>query len=135
MNNNLFFNYLNSEQQEKIKQIKIENYIWYVYFGVITLCLISNKYEKDFILTNNINSKEKYRQLTILIFTVALLAYLYFAYDNYKSYQNLKETDSNSKKKFTEYALIGSLLVLISGVIFLGIAIADKNLETEISFN
>lgn len=135
MNTNFNFNNLYSDNEEKLKQIKIENFVWYIYFGVIALCLLSNKYEKDFILTNNIDSKEKYRKLTILIFTIALLAYLYFAYDNYKSFKNLKNSDSENKKIFTKYSLLGSSLVLISGIIFLWIAIADENLETEIAFN
>lgn len=135
MNNYLFLSSFSNDNIEKLRQIKIENFIWYIYFGIIALCLLSNKYEKNYIITNNDNSKEKYRDLTIVIFSIALLIYLYFTYDNYKSFKNLKCTDSDTKILFTNYSLIGSVLVLISGAIFLGIAIADKNLETEIAFN
>ena len=42
----------------------------------------------------------------------------------------------NYKKVLLRYAsFIGSFLILISGIIFLIIAIVDDNIDTEIAFN
>ena len=43
--------------------------------------------------------------------------------------------DSNKKKNLTVLSLIGSLLIVISGIIFLHIAIMDEDIDVEIAFN
>jgi len=47
----------------------------------------------------------------------------------------LKENDSKKKKDLTYLSMIGSILILISGFIFLYIAIKDEEINVEIAFN
>lgn len=126
---------MSKETKERLKQIKIENNIWIIYIFLIILCFISNNYEKNYFLTNNQISKEKYRNISIFIFSTALLIYTYFLYDNYKDYKNLSIYDNQNKKDFTEYSLIGSTLIFIAGAIFLYIAINDQDIQAELTFN
>lgn len=126
---------MSKETEERLKQIKAENYVWVIYIFLIILCFISNYYEKDYFLTNNQISKEKYRNILIFIFSVALLVYTYFLYDSYKDYKNLSIYDNKKKKDFTKYSLIGSILIFIAGAIFLYIAINDQDIEAELAFN
>lgn len=126
---------MSKETEERLKQIKAENYVWVIYIFLIILCFISNYYEKDYFLTNNQISKEKYRNILIFIFSVAVLVYTYFLYDSYKDYKNLSIYDSKKKKDFTKYSLIGSILIFIAGAIFLYIAINDQDIEAELAFN
>ena len=126
---------MSKETEERLKQIKTENYVWIIYIFLIILCFISNYYEKNYFLTNNQISKEKYRNILIFIFSVALLVYTYFLYDSYKDYKNLSIYDNKKKKDFTKYSLIGSILIFIAGAIFLYIAINDQKIEVELAFN
>jgi amino acid transporter len=123
------------ELEERLKQINMEEYIWIIYLGIIFLSYYSNTFEKDFLINDNTDSKEKYRYLNIIIFTIAVLVYLYFTVDSYKSFINLTEADNEEKKKLTLLSFIGSFLILISGIIFLYIAYEDKDIQTEIAFN
>ena len=123
------------DKMERLKQIKIENIVWLIYIILIVICLYGNKLEKQFILFQDNYSKNKYRKVNILIFTIATIIYLYFFIDNYKGVQNLKITDSKLKKDLNKLSLLGSSLILISGLIFLYIAITDTNVEVEIAFN
>ncbi len=123
------------DKMERLKQIKIENIVWLIYIILIAICLYGNKLEKQFILFQDNYSKNKYRKVNILIFTIATIIYLYFFIDNYKGVQNLKITDSKLKKDLNKLSLLGSSLILISGLIFLYIAITDTNVEVEIAFN
>lgn len=119
--------------EERIKKINIENNIWIIYLGIIFICFIANAYEKDYFLTKNSLSKDKYRKLNILVFTVLICVYSYFENDALKSFQN-----KNKSKKQYEYdtlSLIATTFVLISGFIFLYILIEDKDLLEEIAFN
>lgn len=126
---------MSKETEERLKQIKAENYVWVIYIFLIILCFISNYYEKNYFLTNNQISKEKYRNILIFIFSVALLVYTYFLYDSYKDYKNLSIYDNKKKKDFTKYSLIGSILIFIAGAIFLYIALNDQDIEAELAFN
>lgn len=126
---------MSKETEERLKQIKVENYVWVIYIFLIILCFVSNYYEKNYFLTNDQISKEKYRNILIFIFSVALLVYTYFLYDSYKDYKNLSIYDNKKKKDFTEYSLIGSILIFIAGAIFLYIAINDQDIEAELAFN
>ena len=56
---------MSKETEERLKQIKTENYVWVIYIFLIILCFISNYYEKDYFITNNQISKEKYRNILI----------------------------------------------------------------------
>jgi len=126
---------MSKETEERLKQIEKENYVWIIYIFLIILCFISNYYEKNYFLTNNQISKEKYRNILIFIFSVALLVYTYFLYDSYKDYKNLSIYNNKKKKDFTKYSLIGSILIFIAGAIFLYIAINDQDIEVELAFN
>ena len=126
---------LNSEVEEKLRQIKIENYIWIIYLIIIGISYYSNYLEKDYFVNNNIESKKKYRETLIIIFSILLIIYLYFTVDAYKSIETLKENDSKEKKDLVTLSFIGSLLILISGIIFLYVAYKDYNLDVELAFN
>ena len=124
-----------NENSRRIEQIKVENIVWIIYFFLIGLCLYANSLEKDYFLTGNLEKKESYRKITIFIFVVAVIIYLYFTYDNYEDYKSLSINDSIKKKRLTELSLFASSLVLISGLMFLYISIVDTELEIELAFN
>lgn len=123
------------EKLKLLKALKIEDFVWVIYLVIIGLSFYSNHIERNYIINDNEESKNKYQIINIIIFTIAVFIYLYFTYDNYKATVELKECDSYDKKKYTYLELIASLLALISGIIFLYVAIKDSNLETEIAFN
>lgn len=123
------------ELNRKLKQLNVEDFIWLGYIGIIILSWYSNTFERKYFIYNDHQSKEKYRKLTILIFTILIIVYTYFLKDSYEEIKNLKVTDSEKKKTLTYLSFIGSLLIAISGAIFLVIAILDENIDIEIAFN
>ena len=62
---------------DRLKDIKIENYIWIIYIGIIILSWYANSKERNYILYNNHASKKQYQKLMILIFTILLFVYYY----------------------------------------------------------
>lgn len=118
-----------------LKEIETENFIWIIYLFLIGLSFLANKFEKDYYINGNITDKEKYRIINIFIFTVALIIYIYFFKGNIDTVNKLNCGDSYDKIFFNKLNLFSTSLIVIAGIIFLYIAINDKNLETEISFN
>lgn len=127
---------MNQEEiNQKIKEINTEDMIWIVYIGIIFLSFVSNHFERKYYLNNDINSREKYQKILIFIFSVLLIVYIYFLKGSIDSIKKLKDTDSKKKKEMVYLSFIASLLIAISGVIFLYIAIIDDNLDVELAFN
>lgn len=124
-----------NDKLDRLEDIKVENFVWLIYIGIIILSYYANSKEKKFILYGDEKSKKEYQNLLILIFTILLFVYYYFAHDSYKDLKELNRFD-NEKKYLLHYAsFIGSLLILISGIIFLGIAILDEEIDVELAFN
>ena len=127
---------MNSDELNKrLKQLKIEDFIWIIYIGIIILSLYSNSLERNYFLYNDFKSKKKYREILILIFSILVIVYLYFLKDSIDDIKNLRQNDSNRKKTLVYLSFIASLLIAISGFIFLFIALVDDNLDIELAFN
>lgn len=124
-----------NEKIERLKDIKTENNIWLIYIGIIFLSFYANSKEKKYILYNDDIAKKEYQNIMILIFTILVIIYYHFTKDSYEDLENLNENDSENKKNLTFMSFIGSLLVLLSGLIFLTIVTVDDNIDTEIAFN
>ena len=124
---------MNQDITKRIQQINTENKIWLVYLIIIAFSFYSNYLERDYFINNNQKSKEQYRKINISIFTVITIVYLYFEIEALEALQN--KNKSNTLKKYDTLSFIASSMILISGIIFLYIAIDDKNIEEEIAFN
>lgn len=120
---------------DKLKDIEIENKIWIIYIGIIILSWYTNSKEKTFLLYNDEKTKKEYQNLLILIFSILVIIYYYFAKDSYDKLININEFDSNKKKYLLYLSFIASFLILISGIIFLNIAIQDDQIDVELAFN
>lgn len=119
----------------KLEDIKKENYVWIIYIGIIVLSWYANSKETKYILYDDEKSKKEYQNLLILIFTILLIIYFGFTKDSFRDVRKLNIYDSDKKKNLTYASFLGSILILISGIIYLTIAILDEDIETEIAFN
>lgn len=120
---------------DRLEDIKIENFVWIIYIGIIILSWSANEKEKKYLLFNDEKSKREYQDLLILIFSILVIIYSYFTKDSYEDYIKLKDDNNIKKKTLHLLSFIGSLLVLISGIIFLSIAIMDEDIDVELAFN
>lgn len=117
--------------QERMQEIAIEDYVFIIYYILITLSLYANKIEREFLITKDTQTREKYRRILYIIFGIAIIIYLYYTISSYQDYKK-----NNTKDKFLyELSFIGSLLILISGIIFLYIINQDKEVNVEIAFS
>ena len=123
------------EVEEKLRQIRIEDFIWVIYIGIIALSYYSNYLERKFYVNKDIDSKNKYRKIIIVIFSILIIVYFYFLVDSYNSVRDLNVNDNEKKKRLIYLSFLASLLIFISGIIFLYIAISDTDLNVELAFN
>ena len=126
---------MNREVVDRLKEISNEDFIWIIYLGIIFLSFYSNSIERKFFLTGDTSLKSEYRKIIIFIFSILIIVYLYFVQDAYNSVKKLKTFDSERKKQLTYLALFASVLIAVSGAIFLYIALKDENIDIELAFN
>ena len=119
----------------KLREIQIEDFIWVIYIFLIILSWYSNSLERKYFLYNDIKSKEKYRKTLIIIFSISIVVYLYFLKSSINDINNIKKNDSIKKKNLIYLSFLGSLLIAISGFIFLYIAYVDNDIDVELAFN
>ena len=131
----IVFSMYGREVDDKLRQIRIEDFIWVIYIGIIALSYYSNYLERKYYLNNDIDSKNKYRSIMILIFSILIIVYFYFLKDSYDSFKNLNDFDTEKKKRLVYLSFLASLLIFISGIIFLYISIFDTDLNVELAFN
>ena len=124
-----------NDKLKRLEDIKIENIVWIIYIGIIILSWYANSKEKKYLLYNDLISKKEYQNLLILIFTILVIIYFYFAKSGYEDILNLTSYDSPKKQMLTKFAFIGSFLILVSGIIYLVLAILDDEIEIELAFN
>jgi len=124
-----------NDKLKRLEDIKIENIVWIIYIGIIILSWYANSKEKKYLLYNDLLSKKEYQNLLILIFTILVIIYFYFAKSGYEDILNLTSYDSPKKQMLTKFAFIGSFLILVSGIIYLLLAILDDEIEIELAFN
>ena len=124
-----------TELNEKLRQLKIEDFIWLIYIGIIFLSWYANNLERKYFIYNDLKSRDSYRKVMIFIFVVLVIIYFYFLTDSYYDVKNLKPSDSEQKKNLTVLSFFASLLIVISGLIYLYILLKDERIDVEIAFN
>lgn len=124
----------NKEINKRLNELKIEEFIWIVYIFIIILSFYSNNLERKYFIYNDQNAKEKYRNIMIVIFSILIIVYFYFLSDSFDDIKNLN-CYSNEKREKVLLSFTASLLIFISGLIFLYLAYTDENLDVELAFN
>lgn len=125
----------NKELNEILKEIDTEDFIWIIYIGIILLSFYSNHLERDFYINKNESSKELYTDINIIIFTIAVLVYIYFFKGAVKSYKSSLKKNNNKKIELNKLSMIASGMFLIAGIIILYVAINNRNMDVELAFN
>jgi len=125
----------NDDLLKKLKQLDIEDFIWVIYIGIIALSFYSNHLERKYYLKKDHHSKKLYSEINILIFSIALIVYIYFLKDSYDSFKNLNPNESSKKKKLTTLSFTASLFFVIGGAIILYVALNNNDLDVELAFS
>ena len=123
------------ELSKKLNQLKVEDYIWLIYIGIIFASWYSNTLERKYFVYNDLKSRDKYRKVMIFIFSILMIVYLYFLKDSFDDIKNLSYYDTEEKRNLTYLSFIASLFIAISGFIFLYIAREDEEIDVELAFN
>lgn len=116
----------------KLSRLRTEDMIWIIYLFIAIAALISDKYEKDYLVNKNINSKNKFRLINITILIIAFFIYLYFVLINYEDVTSLKKNITKKEVITSHVALIAALLFLIAGILNIWVELSRGSIEDDI---
>lgn len=123
------------EISKRLEEIRTEDFIWIIYVAIIFLSWISNHVERKYFLNNDLKARDDYRKIITIIFSILVVIYVYFLMESIGDLKSLKPEDTEKRKFLIFLSFLGSLLILISGLIFLYISLTDEDLDVEIAFN
>lgn len=126
---------MSDDVTNRLRELNTEDFIWVIYLGIIFFSYVANHEERKYFLIKDKNAKENYRTIMIFIFVTLIIIYLYFLKDSLASLKNLKDNASDKEKYLNYLSFIASLLIFISGIIFLYIAVSDEDINVELAFN
>lgn len=115
----------------KLQRLNNEDMIWVVYLFIAIAALISDKFERDFLLSKNPVAHKKYRIINITVLTIALFIYIYFVFINYEDVNTLKKEITKKEVILNHASLVAALLFLVGGIITLFVEINRANAIDE----
>lgn len=117
----------------KLKLLKEEDFIWLIYFFIIIFALISNKYERNYVLFNNTNDINKSKKINTTILVIAFCIYLYFVIVTINNFDLLKRNSNNKEVRVAFERLIANILFLVAGAFALYADYDSNTIGTDIA--
>lgn len=103
----------------QLKLLKEEDFIWLIYFFIVTFALVANYFERNSIINKNKESLKYAQKITTTILVVAFFIYLYFTLVSLDNLEYLKRNGNKKEVRVAFERLIANILFLVAGAISL----------------
>ena len=117
----------------KLNLLKQEDIIWLIYFFIVTFAIISNKYERNYVIYNNPNDLNKTKKINTSILIIAFFIYLYFVIVTIENFDILKRNSSKKEVRVAFERLIANILFLVAGAFALYADYDNNTTGTDIA--
>ena len=114
-----------------LQEIQIEDWIWIIYLFLSALALVSNFFEKDYLLNRNKTSKKAFKTINIAVFIIVFFIYLYFVLLTYSRFKERQQQTTIKSMIVTNANFIAASLFLIGGILYLFTEIISDD-ETDV---
>lgn len=117
----------------QLQRINREDLIWVIYFFIALFAIISDAFEKKFLVNKDLKAQKIYKTINITIFIVVLFIYVYFVLINYEDVKALKKEVTKKEGLNKHLSLISSLLFLIGGALALYVELTGGTPDFELA--
>lgn len=104
---------MNDQAYDKLKDLRIGDYIYGILIVVSLIGIYADKKEKEQYTHQDPEGRKKAHTARLIIFTIALLIYIYFLNTRIKKSQNA------TNKFLSHLDILATILFIIGGLIFL----------------
>jgi len=99
---------------DEIRRLNFEDLLWVLFVFLSIMNIISNSFQKEYVISNNQYYENKANNISICVLTILVFVYLYFFLRNYNMYNN---KDNLSKEDNVK--VIGSFLFVVGALCLL----------------
>lgn len=117
----------------QLQRINNEDLIWVIYLFIAFFAIISDTFEKNFLVNKDLKAQKIYKTINITIFIVVLFIYVYFVLINYEDVQTLKKDITKKEGLNKHLSLISALLFLIGGALALYVELTGGTPDFELA--
>ena len=114
-----------------LQEIQIEDWIWITYLFLSAVALVSNFFEKDYLLNRYKTSKKAFKTINIAVFIIVFFIYLYFVLLTYSRFKERQQQTTIKSMIVTNANFIAASLFLIGGILYLFTEIISDD-ETDV---
>lgn len=119
----------------KLQLLKQEDFIWLIYFFIVTFAIISNNLERKSVIYNDSFSRKKASKINTTILIIAFFIYLYFVLITFDDLKNLQRIATKKEVKVTFERFIANLLFLVAGAIAIYADYDSNTIGTDIAIS
>ncbi len=105
------------EIEEQLNELRIEDYIWIIFIFISIVAIVSDYFERKWLLNKNRKDYQTFKTINIVLLTISFFVYLYFVLLSYKKYKQNYGKKSVREMFFTRLDLLASALFLIGGLL------------------
>ena len=109
--------------KNEIDRLDFEDLLWVIFVFLSIMNIISNYYQKEFVVTNCQYYEDKANNISIVVLSILVFVYLYFFLRNYNMYND--KGNNVTKEDFVK--VIGSLLFVIGAICLLYFQISSND--------
>jgi len=100
-----------------LKELEIEDMIWIITLFSAIFAIISNKYERNYVITKNQSSKVRYKTINVTLLTISFFIYLYFLLLSYSRIKEINPNTTFKQARLTNINFITATLFIIASII------------------
>jgi len=116
-----------------LRELEIEDWIWIITLFSAIFAIISNYFEKKYVVTKDKNSKNTYKTINVTLLTISFLIYLYFLILSYSRIKEINPTTSFKQARLTNLNFLGAVLFIIAAGISIFVEIySDDGSDTSL---
>ena len=79
---------MNKDVYNEIRRLNFEDILWVVFIFLSVMNIISNKLQKEYVISNEQYYEDDANNISIIVLTILFFIYLYFFLRNYNMYSN-----------------------------------------------
>lgn len=122
-----------SELFKKLKLLKEEDFIWLVYYFIITFALVANELERRYLLDNKEPEINVAKKINSTILIIAFIIYLYFVIVTIQNFDILKRNGTRKEVRVAFERLIANIIFLVAGAIAIYADYDSNTIGTDIA--
>lgn len=111
----------------QLRRLRNEDFIWIIYFFIAGFALLSNQFDREYLLNKDTGAYRKENTINSVIFFVAFFIYLYFVLITAEDVSKIKANFNDPRYVNAYLKLIAAILFLIGGFIYLIVEIESRN--------